>query len=565
MKFKHLRSNFPLIIQILIVIFASLSLADPIWLSPSNLAGNTVLVLDTSASMLAKAESESRIEVAKKMALELVEGVTTKKQIALLETGTMPFLLSRFSDDKDHLTKIISNLKVKEVPGDLKKVSILALSFIRNNPNNSILILTDGADPQLQEVKNLDPRISIRIIEGGEDNVAITQFSFRRELKDSNKIQLFLNIKNYNQEAVLSPLEITVDEYPVFNESVGLDALESRSFIIPLQGLKAGKILARLKRNDDFTIDNRAFAVLNRSTDIYVQLFTKGNVFLERVLTSYPNVILNKSPEILDDSWQQQLDLNHLVIVDNMPAPTAPNGNLVFINHSNPALPLVEGPKIKFPQVTSWDRQHPLLKELNIHDLLIQQAKEIESFRGAKPILQSNKTDLVFTVEKEKLRAVYFGFDLKESDFPLKVAFPIFWNNLMNWMIPAIGDPAYTHFQTGSSIPLLLKPQTKEILVRTPDRRRINLPVKQQPFIFNDTGYSGIYKIREGKSWFYFATNLLNENESNILPKQFSPKDENSVFNAIAQENTKRKIWFLVLILVALFLMFEWFVWSSKN
>jgi hypothetical protein len=50
------------------------------------------------------------------------------------------------------------------------------------------------------------------------------------------------------------------------------------------------------------------------------------------------------------------------------------------------------------------------------------------------------KRSLIFRGEVEGRRIAVLAFDLRHSDLPLQVAFPLLWANLIDWLAPGAGS-----------------------------------------------------------------------------------------------------------------------------
>src|SRR3954469_22881947 len=73
--FQKLRRNWLLLLQILLLLLAVLALSRPYFATHAKSSQLRVLILDASASMQSTDESPSRFEVARKQALEWVDGL----------------------------------------------------------------------------------------------------------------------------------------------------------------------------------------------------------------------------------------------------------------------------------------------------------------------------------------------------------------------------------------------------------------------------------------------------------------------------------------------------------
>ena len=85
--FQRIRNFLPLILQLLFLSLAVGTIARPAFRSYSALFGQTVLILENSASMQSTELGKSRFEIAKKRALELINQLDGRGQMMIMDTS----------------------------------------------------------------------------------------------------------------------------------------------------------------------------------------------------------------------------------------------------------------------------------------------------------------------------------------------------------------------------------------------------------------------------------------------------------------------------------------------
>jgi Ca-activated chloride channel family protein len=340
--------------------------------------------------------------------------------------------------------------------------------------------------------------------------------------------------------------------------------------IFPYSGLITGIAKVELENNDDFPVDNTAYLSLSASKDIWVMLVSQGNYFLEKLLSAYPNFLLTKATEIVPSSWQEQVLGHDLVIVDRMDFPVTDKGNLLLIDAYSPSIPVVKTGQVDSPNIMAWDRRSPLMANVNLGGLMIEQASKIQTAAALRPVIESAQTGLMFTYEQAGLKAVFLGFDLTKSDLPLKVAFPVMMSNIMNWLNPNKLNFSALQTKAGDPYQIYLRPETKEIFTRAPNEKAEKHEVTSNPFTYTNTKKVGIYTITENKKRLYFTVNLVDESESDItvpdlatLAKPSSMTPATSLRTGVTRERvaTQQPVWSWFLLCGLAILMVEWYVW----
>jgi hypothetical protein len=252
-----------------------------------------------------------------------------------------------------------------------------------------------------------------------------------------------------------------------------------------------------------------------------------------------------------------------IVIIDRMDFPPISKGNFLLIDAYSPSLPTVKTGQIELPQVLDWDRNSPLMSNVNIRGLTVEQAAMIQANPLLHPEIESPQTGLMYSYEEDGVRAVFLGFDISRSDLPVKVAFPVMMSNIINWLNPNKLTFSTLHAKAGTDYNIYLEPQTEEISIRVPGERWKKYPVNENPFTYSATTTVGVYTVSENKKTRYFTVNLVDESESNItvpvIDETFEPLRTSAAVNE--QVRTQQPLWMVFLLLGLSILMLEWYAW----
>jgi hypothetical protein len=561
MSFERLKRNLPLLLQIFLVILAALALANPTWMYFISKRGNMILVIDTSASMKTNSESGIRFDKAKEKALELIGQREWDQKILIVEAAKKPQVKAGFLDDAGQAKRLVKSLIPTDASVELERAIYLALSFVDPLKEDLIYLITDGAGSDSSGLAKNHPKIKPVIVSGGNKNIGITNFEFRQEIARSDRYEIMLEVKNFNPAAMACPTRLSIDNTVLFDSLINLEAQEKKVLIFPYSGLLTGTAKAILDIDDDFSIDNHAYLSLNASKDIWVLLVSKGNYFLEKLLDAYPNFKVNSVKEIIPSSWNEQILRHDIVIIDRMNFPETEKGNFLLINAYSPSIPLAKTGEIRFPQSINWDHQSPLMANVDIRGLIIEQAASLRAGKRVQPVVESPHTGLLYTYEKGGMRAVVLGFDITRSDLPFKVAFPVMMSNIINWLNPHKLEFSTLQTRAGEPFDIYLNPQTQTFYTRAPHEKWEKQRPTANPFRYTRTNQVGIYTISEKDKQRYFTVNLADESESDISAssiEQISAEPEPPVSEEISAQHPLRA---LFLLLVCAVLMVEWFVW----
>lgn len=565
-RIRRIIQNLPLLLQILAVILASVALADPLLSRETKIKGNIMLVMDTSASMNTRTETGIRFDQARQEAFKLIDDLPVESKMLIISAGNKPILKTGLTDDKGRLKKIVEDLAPSDAPGRIDKAVYLALSFLNPDRDDWAVLVTDGAGYDVETLAQSSPKIRPILTPGGSRNIGITRFEFRRELNALDRYEILLEVKNFNANAVLCPIRLSLDDEPFLKKTVGLKAFEKQTLIFPYSGLLAGQARASIELNDDFPVDNQAFTILNPSESIWVLLVGQGNYFLEKLLSAYPNVRVNSVKEIIPSSWPDQIKRHDIVILDRVSPPHSERGNFLFIDSYSPSVPISKIGEVNDPRVLDWNPVSPLISGLDVRGLNIELAAVIKADQTVERLIESRDTGLMYAYEKSGLRSVFLGFDLIRSDLPLRVAFPVMMSNIFQWLYPDKLRFSSQQTQAGQPFSIYLESSTDEFSVRTPDGKWAKYQADTNPFLYTNTGRTGIYIVAEGEKWRNFAVNLTSEAESDIRnPGQETLARAGGLPLDVEPIRTQSPFWLVFLIAGFFILIMEWYFWLKDS
>ncbi len=562
LTFQRLKKNLPLLFQICVVILAALTLAKPTWMYFSSQKGNMILVIDTSASMKTKAGSGTRFDAARKKAIELIGKRDPVQKILIVDAGHKPAIKTGFLDNTTQAKSLVSSLNPSDAAGELEPAIYLALSFVDPSNEDTLYLITDGAGEDISTLVKNHPKIRPIIVTGGNRNIGITKFKFRQEIERNDYYEIMLEIKNFTSSPITCPVRLSIDNAVIFKKSITFEAHEKKLLIFPYTGLISGIAGAILEIDDDFSTDNRAYLSLSAAKDIWVLLVSRGNFFLEKLLKAYPNVKVNSVQKIIPSSWNDQTLRNDIVIVDRMDFPKTEKGNFFLIDAYSPSIPIVKTGHVRFPKNLVGDLKSPLMANVNVSGLIVEQAAKLRADKRLQPVIRSAQTGLMYAYEKGGMRAVLLSFDPTQSNLPLKIAFPVMMSNIINWLNPHKLEFSTLQTRAGEPFDIYLDPQTDIFYTRAPQEKWEKQQASTNPFRYTRTRKVGIYTISENDKQRYFTVNLADESESNIAGpaiEKLSGKSDRSV--ASEEISVQQPLWTVFLLFSCTLLMVEWYMW----
>jgi uncharacterized membrane protein len=559
--FQRLQRDPLLILQILALLALTLALARPVATVMGEGARKVVVVLDTSASMKARDVSPSRFEAARAEAVALVRRLGEGAEVMVIEAGVQPTVTAALSRDRDRALSAIRGAAPHDLPTRLAEAVRTARALVGTDPRAEIHVFTDGAFGPGRTPEGGDARVRWVGVGRRSHNVGITNLSVRKSYAGSFEYQAFVSLVNYTPESQTFSFSLELDGRALAEKSVTLEPSVRRSVVLPFSHGGGGAVTARLHINDDLAADNVAWAVLPPPRKIAVTLVSPGNLFLEKVLKTDPQVTLDvKTP----DQYQGGMGEADVVVVDSAsPARVGP-GRFVFVNTVPPDVPMEVLGRLEQPTIMDWDRAHPVMRHVEFAKVAIEDAMRMRPLSAGRPLVEAVGGPLIYALEEQDRKAIIVGFDLFKTDFPLRVAFPLILSNTLRWLHPAALDQTSLQLAAGQPILLPVAHGITASTVTTPSGRAVKALVTRGAVSFTETDEVGVYTLATARGDLRVAVNLMDADESNLeprpLPAATAPPPE-----ATAPVPVQRELWPLFVLLALVLLALEGFLYWRRQ
>jgi len=293
---------------------------------------------------------------------------------------------------------------------------------------------------------------------------------------------------------------------------------------------------------------------------VKVLLVTRGNRFLEKALKAPPNVELSVAPSLADAA--PGFDL---VVLDDVLPAVWPKGNILAIHTVNTNW-FGGWETVKGPAIVDWKNTHPLLRFVNFDNVQITEAIGVKKPLWAVSLVDSPQTPLILTGDLERQRIVWIGFDTLQSTWPLRISFPIFIANAVEWLNPSATSSAQLMVRAGDAFRLPLGQSIKTAKLTGPDgkARVLELDSKAHELVFGETYKQGVYRLTAGTNTTIFCVNLLDAAESNIMPREELPFGRYAKVSASKLKSANSELWRWLAMAGLGVLLFEWW-WYHKR
>ena len=551
--FQRLQRDPLLLLQLLALIALALALARPVVTVTGEGARKVVVVLDTSASMKARDVSPSRFDAARSEAASLVRRLGEGAEIMVIEAGVQPHVTAALGRDRDRALSAIRAARPRDLPQRLPEALRTARALVGIDPRAEIHVFTDGAFVMGQTPEMTDPRIRWVGVGRRGYNVGIVSLSIRKTYYGSFGYQAFVSLVNHSPEAQTFDFALSIDDQMIAEKSLTLEPSVRRSIVLPFAHQGGGTVTAKIGVNDDLATDNVAYAVIPPPKKIAVTLVSPGNLFLEKVLRTDPTVALEvKTPE----QYQGGMGEADVVVLDSSAPPKVGPGRYVFVNTVPPDVTLEVLGRIEAPTVMDWDRSHPVMRHVEFAKVAIQDAMRVRPLAAGRALVEAVGGPLLYALEEPDRKAIFIGFDLFKTDFPLRVAFPLILSNTLRWLHPAALDQSSLQLAAGQPILLPVAHGISSATVNTPSGRAVKALITRGVVSFTDTDEVGVYTLSTARGDMKLAVNLGDGDESDITPHPL-PAPPAQVTAASPPVPIQRELWPLFVLVAAVLLALE--------
>jgi len=470
---QKLKKNLLLILQLIIFTLLALSLAKPYIFSERLGDGNLVIVIDTSASMQTNYEKKTRLEVAKDEAKAIIDNLSPESYVTLISMDKGPRIIASNTNDKNLLKSRLSSIKASDSSDNIGETLSLLRAIVKEEDGTKIILYTDK--PVVHDINNL----MIKTVTSPALNIAIDNIghSYR-----DDSINILVTVTNYSDRLLSSDLIIYGDNNILDIKDIELEGGESKDIYFSNLPTNISIITAELDTEDDFLADNLRYHVINKNEINRVLLASETNVFLEKAISISEGIELYKTKDVLEDLTGYDL----YVFDSKLPKDLPKDGSIVIFNPSSSTdfntKDLINTGELKF-------YEDELFRYVDL-DFYIRQVKTLDVPNWALPIMEVNGEVVGIKGQRENQRFVVLGFDLRDTDLPLRIDFPIFIQNILDYSLMAYSQDE-TSILAGERVNINTSPKAREVHIINPDgeSNKIGPPFPLAPFLFFQSLY----------------------------------------------------------------------------
>jgi hypothetical protein len=504
--------------------------------------------------------------------------------IAQMDAAATP--LSTLTGEISELEAALARVTATDASADFPRALRFAADSLRGLPSPEVIVVSDGALGEAADTAGPvhlgDIKLSFLKIGERARNAAITGFSVRRYPLDKSRYEVMLEVTNTSDEVMEVELSLLGDGQLNDLTRLRLNPHEKLPRFYPNLSGASKTLEAKLAMadgsHDDLPADDHAFALLPERRRARIQVVTAGNMFLEAalLLDEYLDVT------VIPPARYPAKGAFDVTIFDNVAPPaTRESGSVLYLNPTGTDLPFEVGKPVESDDkkddrlgFDELDAKSPLLRYTQLSDVNIARGHILKGTKEDKIVAASYRGPLLLQGRRAGAKFVALGFDIRESDLPMRIAWPLFLLNTINDFVEE--DTSYiSSFRTGTvwNVPVASAADTATLALIGPDgnplpgSERRTVPVKDGRAVFLGQR-AGFYQISTGPSaeeTSMFAANLSDPQESTI-----APRDKIEVDGRAAGEvgefkiGVRREMWIYLLVVVLLVTTLEWLTFHRR-
>jgi Ca-activated chloride channel homolog len=447
---QRIRKNRLLILQILFLSLVVLALARPSLLFWHK-SRAVVLVFDCSVSMNARESGGTRLELVREKALQLLKGIGSGDRVLIVQGRPQPVLNSYSGSDKNSLRRALEGLSATESSPDIDRALMVGLSSVEKTEDYEAFLFSDGTQPI--HLPGNNARVHYIQVGKSDNNAAITRLSVRSNPFSPYDREIYAEAANFSSRAQKFQLQLTLEGAPLIDQTVELDPGQRKSFPVKAPPTGKGMAKASIAIQDDLIADNSAAASLDLKK-ISVLLVTTGNQYLEKALRVNPRFdgTVKKPEQCAQDDFKRF----GVIILDGAMPQQLPPANYFIIDHPSGAA------SIMGKDAVSSMPSHPVMSFVNLRNITIEEALPLKIGPSETVLIESKGKPLMAASEAGRFRMVRLGFDVRSSNLPLTLSFPVLISNAVNWLGSRTDESVSQSIEQESNIKPTYTPQIRD-------------------------------------------------------------------------------------------------------
>jgi Ca-activated chloride channel homolog len=552
---QRLRFSWLLLLQLLAAALLVFALMRPAVTTHAALATDTIVVIDDSMSMQATDVSPSRFEVARQKARAIFDQMTAGTRVSLVAMDDHPRLLASRTGDPGPLRDALDRLHPSNGGADLHGALAVAASTAGASEGARLVLLSDGITEGLRAPLTLPFAVDYQRIGVTAENMAVTALTIVTQPGQRDAVA---HVENLGRERASSSLELRVDGRIVDLRHLDLEPHAGTDVLVPLPA-RAGEVTATLTPHDALAVDDSATVAAQPGRTYHVELVTAHDVFLDRALRLRPDIAL---ATVTPDHYRPDAAVDMWVFDGFLPKTLPDQPYWVVAPPSSVALGAGEVVAGGHPRAAV--AADPVVSGVDLSTVHVARTRDLRSSTFGRAVIESEAGPLLLLRDSAP-RAALLGFDVHDSDLPLRNAFPLLVDRVSRFLLPE--DLPAREQGPGDLVQITPENGVTDVTVTRPDGTAVALGAEPgRTLTYGDTGEVGLYTVNEKRSGgqtalvSHFAVNAFDPLRSSIAPHSRLDLSGAATAATVPAPASQQDIWPWLAALLLAVLTIEWLV-----
>jgi hypothetical protein len=448
----------------------------------------------------------------------------------IIEGAREARVVSPLDRDARRLKGSLSSLGVREVEGDLSAAVGLAADRLRSlGGKRRVLLITDGA--LASEAPLAAAGMDLQVVTVGEpaDNVGIIRIDVRAGVDPVTKhdqVQAFGMLKNYGTAPRDAYVTATVEgkKEPAASRRILLPPGEKTAVVLAFEPgpLEYGKGLTmQVSPGDALPIDDVAYGRVPQSRKMPVAHASNAYSWIARALDADPDLDVQKlTPNQIGNV---NIDPDALIIIEGACPDNPPGLDVLIVNPPvGNCLGVDVAKEVEQPQITSWEQGDPRLRFLTFDGVHVAKATPVRTI-GQASLLRAGQVALMADASSPGRTITVVGFDVGDSDWPLKASFVLFIRNVVEMARLHRSQGTTGPARTGDALRVAVPKEVTKVIIEGPGMKEHDVASKGGFAIIPPVDKAGVYRARWTEPRYgnaVIVANLTSERESDVKPRQ---------------------------------------------
>lgn len=430
---RKLQQPWSLLVQLVSLALLLLAIAQLRVGGSAHAARDHVLVMDTSATMAAKAGQGRLIDRAREAAGAYLRRLPTGDRVMLVRAGELVTPAVPFSADRAAVLRAVNESQPGSGPFNLEQALEFAQDARRLQAHAGGEIVLVGAlraDPEHAETA-APPGLRLIPIDSKLPNTGFRKMAARRKAADPEAWDIFLSVRNGSERPQSVPLGVQFGGAPVASRRVLLKPRSEENIALHYRTRAAGILEARLFTNDAFPGDDRVTLELPAYSETIVAIYSDEPELLKPIFAAIPGVKALYAPAAAykPDARAQ------ITVLDRFVPAIAPDTASIWLAPPAPRSPVHVRSVASKLKLAGWRTGHPLAMGLHTRDAELESAEIFTLAEGDIPVANAISGPIIVARPSPR-KMLVFGFHPMLSAMRYELATPLLFANAVRWMAP---------------------------------------------------------------------------------------------------------------------------------